>query len=113
MSQADIETLRFAYEALNRGDWDSAFRATHPDFEVKAPDRMMRAGTYRGAVAAREFFEDLLEAFEEVVVQPEKFFESGGRIVVFVSLRSRPSGSTAGAWRSKSHISGPCATTGP
>src|SRR4051812_40472872 len=95
MPQADIETLRFTYEALNRGDWDSALRATHPDFELKAPDRMMRAGTYRGAAAARQFFEDLLEAFEEVVVQPEKFFESGERIVVFVSLRSRPSGSSA------------------
>ncbi len=95
MSQADIDTLRYAYEAINRGDWDSAFRATHPDFELKAPDRMMRAGTYRGSVAARQFFEDLLEAFEEVVVQPEKFLESGERIVVFVSLRSRPSGSSA------------------
>ena len=95
MSQADIDTLRYAYEAINRGNWDSAFRAAHPDFELKAPDRMMRAGTYRGSVAARQFFEDLLEAFEEVVVQPEKFFESGERIVVFVSLRSRPSGSSA------------------
>ena len=95
MSQADIDTLRYAYEAINRGDWDSAFRAAHPDFELKAPDRMMRAGTYRGSVAARQFFEDLLEAFEEVVVQPEKFLESGERIVVFVSLRSRPSGSSA------------------
>ena len=95
MSQADIDTLRYAYKAINRGDWDSAFRAAHPDFELKAPDRMMRAGTYRGSVAARQFFEDLLEAFEEVVVRPEKFFESGERIVVFVSLRSRPSGSSA------------------
>jgi ketosteroid isomerase-like protein len=95
MSQADLDTLRYAYEAINCGDWDRAFRVAHPDFELKAPDRMMRAGTYRGSVAARQFFEDLLEAFEEVVVQPEKFFESGERIVVFVSLRSRPSGSSA------------------
>jgi ketosteroid isomerase-like protein len=94
MSQAHIETLRFTYEAVNRGDWDSVFRALHPDFELKAPDRMMRAGTYRGAVAARQFFEDLLQAFEEVVVQPDRFFESGERTVVFVSLRSRPSGSS-------------------
>lgn len=46
-------------------------------------------------MAVRQFFEDLLEAFEEVVVQPEKFFDSGERIVAFVTLRSRPSSSSA------------------
>ena len=93
MSQADVDTLRAAYESLNRGDWDSVGRAAHPDMRLKAPDRMMRAGTHQGIVAVREFFEDLLEPFEDVFVRPEKFFESGDRIVVFVLLRSRPSGS--------------------
>jgi hypothetical protein len=32
MTQADVETLRLGYQAANRGDWDSAFRAMHPDF---------------------------------------------------------------------------------
>ena len=95
MSQENVETLRATYEAANRGDWDGFFADMHPNFELKAPDRMMRAGTYRGPVAVRQFFEDLLEPFEDVVVQPEKFFESGDRIVVFLLLRSRPSGSSA------------------
>lgn len=83
------------YEALNRGDWDASFTDVHPNFELKAADRMVSAGTYRGSLAVRQFFEDLLEPFEDVVIQPEKFVESGDRIVVFVLLRSRPTGSSA------------------
>ena len=95
MSQDNVETLRATYEAANRGDWDGFFAGVHPDFELKAPDRMMRAETYRGSVAVRQFFEDLLEPFEDLVVQPEKFVESGNWIVVFLLLRSRPTGSSA------------------
>ena len=56
---------------------------------------MVRSGTHRGLVAVRQFFEDLLEPFEDVVVKADRFFESGDQIVVFVLLRSRPSGSSA------------------
>jgi uncharacterized protein len=48
---------------------------------------MLRAGT--------RFFTDLFEPFEEVVAEPEKFFELGDQIVVFVRVRSRPRGSNA------------------
>lgn len=95
MSQADIETLRASYESISRGDWDAAFRDGHQDFELKTADRMTRPGTYRGPEEVRRFFEDLLEPFEEVVIEPEQFFERGDRIVVFVLLRSRPRGSSA------------------
>jgi ketosteroid isomerase-like protein len=94
MSQAEIETLRAAYDALTRGDWDSVDRAVHPDMELRVPDRLMRAGTHRGPAAVRQFFEDFLEPFEDVVVEANEFFESGDRIVVFVLLRARPSGSS-------------------
>ena len=95
MSQADIETLRAGYEAISRGDWDTAFRDVHPDFEMKTADRMASPGTYRGPDEVRRFFEDLLEPFEEVVTEPEEFFDRGTQIVVFVLLRSRPRGSSA------------------
>jgi ketosteroid isomerase-like protein len=94
MSQENVETLRATYEAANDGDWDGFLDDAHPNFELEAPDRMMGAGTYRGPAAVRQFFEDLLEPFEDVVVRPEKFFESGDRIVVFLLLRSRPMGSS-------------------
>ena len=95
MSEENIQRLRATYEAANRGDWDGFFADVHPDLELKAPDRMMRAGSYRGPAAVREFFEDLLEPFEDVVIEPERFVDRGDRVVVFLLLSSRPSGSSA------------------
>jgi ketosteroid isomerase-like protein len=95
MSQADIETLRAGYEAFNRGDWDVIVRDAHPDFELRTADRVTNPGTYRGPDEARRFFEDLFEPFEQVVTEPQEFFERGDRIVVLVLVRSRPRGSSA------------------
>ena len=95
MSQADIEMLRVGYEAFSRGDWDVAFAAAHPDIEFKTADRVTNPGTYRGAEEVKRFFEDLFEPFEEVVAEPEEFFERDSQIVVFVLVRSRPRGSSA------------------
>jgi ketosteroid isomerase-like protein len=94
MSQADIERLRAGYKAVSRGDWDEAFSAMHPDFELETPVRV-GPGTYRGTEAARRFFEDLLEPFEDVTVEPLEFFERGDRIVAFIVVRYRPAGSSA------------------
>jgi uncharacterized protein len=95
MSQADIEMLRAGYEAVNRGDRETAFREAHPDFELTTADRAPNAGIYRGVENATAFLDDLFEPFDEVVTEPEEFFEQGDRIVAFVRVRSRPRGSTA------------------
>jgi ketosteroid isomerase-like protein len=101
MSQADIETLRVGYEAVSRGDWDAATRFAHPEFELHPADRVVNPGTYRGPEEVRRFFEDLFEPFEEVVVEPEEFFERGDQIVVFIFTRvgcplRSPSGASRG-----------------
>jgi uncharacterized protein len=95
MSQADIETLRAGYEAASRRDWDAALRTVHPDFELTTADRDPLAGTYRGHEDVTRIFEDMLEPFEEAVVEPQEFFERGDRIAVFVLARLRPMGSSA------------------
>ena len=95
MSRSDIETLRLGYEAFSRGDWETAFGAAHPDLEFKTADRVTNPGTYRGLEEIKRFFEDLFEPFEEVVAEPQEFFERGDLIVVFVLVRSRPRGSSA------------------
>jgi ketosteroid isomerase-like protein len=95
MSRADIEMLRAGYEAFSRGDWDAVLRDAHPDIELRTADRAINAGTYRGVDEIRRFFDDLLEPFEEVVTEPEEFFERGDQVVVLVLVRSRPRGSNA------------------
>jgi ketosteroid isomerase-like protein len=95
MSQADIETIRVGYEAVSRGDWDAATRWAHPAFELQTADRVVNPGTYRGPEEVRRFFADLFEPFEEVIIEPEEFFERGDQIAVFVLTRLRPAGSSA------------------
>jgi len=95
MSHADLEMLRAGYEAFSRGDWDGAFRGVHPDLELKTADRVTNPGTYRGYDEVKRFFDDLFEPFEEVVAEPQEFFERGDQIAVFVLVRSRPRGSSA------------------
>ena len=95
MSQENVETLRAAYDAFNRGDWDAATRFAEPNFELRTADRAVNPGTYRGAEAARQFFEDLFDPFDEVVIEPEEFFERNDQVVVFLRVRLRPTDSSA------------------
>jgi ketosteroid isomerase-like protein len=88
MSQADIETLRLIYEAASRGDWEAVLERMDPDVVWKT----IRAGTHRGHEEVRRFLEDMTAPFEEIVFEPEEFFERGDRIVVFVRSKARPSG---------------------
>jgi ketosteroid isomerase-like protein len=75
MSEADIETLRAAFEAASRGDWDVLLRVTHPDFELKTRRgtsavleiRNGQLWTMRDGKAARcETFPRFEEALEAV-----------------------------------------------
>jgi ketosteroid isomerase-like protein len=91
----DVETLRSAYAAIGRRDWDAVFRDVHADFELKTPDRSPGAGSYRGRVQAARAFEDFFEPYEAVVVEPEKFIRREDRIVVFFVQRARPTDSSA------------------
>jgi ketosteroid isomerase-like protein len=95
MSQADIETLRTEYEALSRMEWDAVLREAHADFELKPPDRSAVPETVHGREEARRAFEDFFEPFEEVLIEPQEFFECGDQIVVYFLQRSRPKGSSA------------------
>jgi ketosteroid isomerase-like protein len=94
MAQTDIEALRAEYEAIGRRDWEAVFRDVHETSELR-PDRGALAGPFRGREQARQAFEDFLEPFEEVLAEPQEFFERGAQIVVFFLLRSRPRGSDA------------------
>ncbi len=101
MSQEDHETLRLGYEAYDRGDWDGLLRAMHPDIEWKT---VRTGGPYRGHDEVRRFLEDMREPFEEVMVEPDEWFDHGDQIVVFLRIRARPRGSDAVAENRVGHL---------
>src|SRR5687768_16264991 len=64
MSLENVERLRAAVEAINRGDLDAALRGLHPDVEWRTLDAFPDAGTYRGREGVRGFFQRWLETFD-------------------------------------------------
>ncbi len=95
MSHFQRESLRARYKATSKDDLGAVFADVHPDFELRTADRVPGAGTYRGAEAATRFFADLVEPFEEVTYETQKFFERGDQIVVFLVVRFQPHGSSS------------------
>ena len=95
MPSKALETLRAGYAAFNRGDLDSIFEMGPPDFELQTADRVTNPGTYRGRDEARRFFDDLFAPFDEVLIEPEQYLANGDQVVVLVTIRSRPRGSSA------------------
>jgi ketosteroid isomerase-like protein len=94
----DVEIVRGWYVATE-GRLDSATVAywyddiLHPDVDWRAvegaPDD---SGVMRGRERVRQYFEELLEAFEDVVVEPLEFNEVGDRVVVDLHFTGRSRG---------------------
>src|SRR5918995_4629180 len=95
MSQENVEIVLSIYEAVNRRDFDAAFRDQAPDVEYTTPPRGPNAGTYRGREELRGLWEETSTAFEAWTYEPEELIESGNQVVVVVKARMRPKGSSA------------------
>ena len=94
MSQENVEIVRAIYEAINRGDWDAAFRDADPDFEL-VTERGPNAGTHQGRPTVQAFLQDYRAAFDTWVLEPEQFLEAGDQVVAIVKPRVRPKGTSA------------------
>jgi ketosteroid isomerase-like protein len=94
MSQENVEVVRAIYEALERRDWDRAFRDQHPDVELTTPPGI-RGGTYRGRAEIQQYLEGWFSAFERWSTHPERFIDSGDQVAVVVRVRAWPKGSSA------------------
>ena len=89
MARENVEIVRAAYEALNREDWDAAFRVADPDFEVTF-QRGPFQGTYRGREKLQAILNDQRQAFDAWIMEPIELLESGDQIVAIVISRLRP-----------------------
>src|SRR5438034_1305042 len=103
MSQENVEVVRPIYDALNRRDWDAVFSAVHADFELPI-HRLPQAGAYRGRDQVQSLFEDYLTAFDNLVLEPEEFFEGGDQVVVFVKASAQIKGSSGDLENTHGHL---------
>jgi ketosteroid isomerase-like protein len=84
----NVEKLRAAYEAFNRGDFDMAAELADPEVEYVRPGL---EAPLRGAAAVREWMEP--DAFEEQRVQPLEFEANDNRVLIRQRTRARGAGS--------------------
>jgi ketosteroid isomerase-like protein len=82
MSQENVEMVRAAYGAYNRGDVDAALKDATPDFEL---DWSRAAGPQRGIYKldqVRSFFDDFLETFESTRLEADNFIVADEHVIV-------------------------------
>ena len=83
MSQENVEMIRAAMDAWNRGDWDETLKDAAPDFEV---DNSSSAGEWRGihrgTDQAKRMWEAFLEPWESVHIEVSEFIEADEGVVV-------------------------------
>ena len=82
MSQENVEIVRTAIDAFNRGDWEATLSATAPEFEFDMSRSIgLQRGVYRLA-EVRQFWSDWVGVFDSVRQDVEEFIEAGDDVVV-------------------------------
>jgi ketosteroid isomerase-like protein len=90
MSRANVEVVREALDAYTRRDLDALRALSDPDLELDwSASRGWLAGVYRGLDEALRFYAGYFEAFDEIVIEPDRFIEAGDSVVVPNVARQR------------------------
>jgi ketosteroid isomerase-like protein len=89
MSQENVETVRAAVDAWNRGDWDAVLKDAAPSFEFDftrsiSPGR----GLYR-LDQMGEYFRQLTEGWESLRFEADEFIEAGDEVVTPNTLHAQ------------------------
>ena len=90
MSQENVEVVRRAIAAYNRRDFEAMQTLNHPDVELDwSASRGLEAGVYQGWGEVIRMYQNFLETFQDVVIEPDRFIESGDSVVVPNSAQIR------------------------
>jgi ketosteroid isomerase-like protein len=93
VAREDVQTLKNAYDALNRGEIARALDVLDPDAEWSEHSDLPDAATYRGRDSIQSFLERYLESWEDFRQDTEDVIDSGDRVAVLLHLFARGRGS--------------------
>jgi ketosteroid isomerase-like protein len=82
MSKENVEVVRAAIDAYNRGDLDAVLKEASPDLEI---DLSRAVGPQHGVFRLDQierFADEFSEAWESVRLEPHEFIEAGDHVVV-------------------------------
>ena len=90
MSQENVEIVRRAFEAYNRGDLDAAVADFAPDFEYIASGAVPGTrGVYRGPEGYKRFVGWVRDEFDDARVEVDAITDAGDQVLVSVTTRGR------------------------
>jgi ketosteroid isomerase-like protein len=92
MSEENVEAIRRAADAYNRGDVDAVLREIDPKVEWHPLLQVLLGGettVYRGHERVRELYRDIDEAFTEAQAELSEIRDLGERVVAIGHLRGR------------------------
>jgi uncharacterized protein len=93
MSLENVEVMRRAYEAWNRGDMTALAEAFDPEVEVRpALSAFMTSTIYRGHDGVAAWYAETHEPWADLSAVPRRFIEAGDQLVVVLGLHARVSG---------------------
>jgi ketosteroid isomerase-like protein len=86
MSQGNVEMVRLAIDAINRGDMSRAMEEADDDFEMDWSNSIGPLnGVYRGRGQVSEFWESFLEAWDELRWDVQEVIDLDGQQVLVVN----------------------------
>jgi ketosteroid isomerase-like protein len=90
MSQENVEIVRRAFEAFNRGDPEAWAAVLAPEFEYTAFGTAVGiGGTYRGAEGFRRFLASFWDEFDEPNAEIGDVIEEGDQVLASMTFRGR------------------------
>jgi ketosteroid isomerase-like protein len=93
MSQENVEIVRRSLEAFNDRDLDTVMEMCDPQVEWHTAPDIPDPAVYHGRDEARKSVQDLLQFFDDLRVEPERFEESGDEVVALYRFVGHGTGS--------------------
>ena len=81
MSQENVEIVRAAIDAWNRGDWDATLKDAAPSFEFDFSRSMGPGGGVYSLEQMGQYFSELTEAWQYRRLEPDEIIEAGEQVV--------------------------------
>jgi ketosteroid isomerase-like protein len=92
MSRENVEAIRRATDAYNRGDIDAVLAELDPEIEWHPLLQVLLGGeatVYRGHEGVRELYRDLDDAFTELEADQSEFRDLGEQVVAIGHFQGR------------------------
>jgi uncharacterized protein len=90
MSQENVDKLRAAFDAFNRGDLDGLVADLGPDFEYIPTGGLPDTDeSYRGPDEFKRFMGWLADEFDDAQMDAHEFIDAGDQVVASVTNRGR------------------------